>query len=117
MGCELHAAMVSCPLTARRYPIIDRVPSPAIDVATGTTVKVLHPHDTEGLSHEEEKDGAHSVPAEPYGNARQLERSCPEENVGWCLLCDGPIRSAQDLIPNTNTLNCPEGLKLESRLR
>ena len=44
-------------------------------------------------------------------------RSCPEENVGWCLLCDGPIRSAQDLIPNTNTLNCPEGLKLESRLR
>jgi hypothetical protein len=42
--------------------------------------------------------------------------SCPEENVGWCLLCDGPIRSAQDLIENTNTHNCPEGLRLESRL-
>jgi hypothetical protein len=43
--------------------------------------------------------------------------SCPEANVGWCLLCDAPIRSAQDLIPNSNTHNCPEGLKLESRLR
>jgi hypothetical protein len=40
---------------------------------------------------------------------------CPDESVGWCLLCDGPIRSAQDLIPNTNTHNCPEGLKLELR--
>jgi len=43
--------------------------------------------------------------------------SCPDKNVGWCLLCDGPIRSAQDLIPNTSTHNCQEGLKLESRLR
>ena len=42
---------------------------------------------------------------------------CPDENVGWCLLCDGPIRSAEDLIPNTSTHNCQEGLKLESRLR
>jgi hypothetical protein len=29
--------------------------------------------------------------------------SCAEENVGWCLLCDGPIRTAEDLIPETNT--------------
>jgi hypothetical protein len=43
--------------------------------------------------------------------------TCPDENVGWCLLCDGPIRTAQDLIENTNTHNCPEGIKLESRLR
>jgi hypothetical protein len=43
--------------------------------------------------------------------------SCPDENVGWCLLCDGPIRTGQDLIENTNTHNCPEGLRLESRLR
>jgi hypothetical protein len=56
--------MVSCPLIARRYPIIDCVLRPAIDVATGTTVTFLHPHDTEELSHEEEKDGAHSVPRE-----------------------------------------------------
>jgi hypothetical protein len=26
--------------------------------------------------------------------------SCPDENVGRCLLFEGPIRSAQDLIPN-----------------
>jgi hypothetical protein len=43
--------------------------------------------------------------------------SCANENVGWCLLCDGPIRTEQDLIENTNTHNCPEGLRLESRLR
>jgi hypothetical protein len=24
--------------------------------------------------------------------------TCPDENVGWCLLCDGPVRTAQDLI-------------------
>jgi hypothetical protein len=43
--------------------------------------------------------------------------ACPDENVGWCLLCDSPIRSEKDLIQETNTHNCPEGLKLESRLR
>jgi len=42
-------------------------------------------------------------------------KRCPDENVGWCLLCDGPIRSAQDLIPYSNTHNCPEGLRLELR--
>jgi hypothetical protein len=41
--------------------------------------------------------------------------SCPDENVGWCLLCDGPIRSAQDVIPNSATHNCPAVLRLESR--
>ena len=39
--------------------------------------------------------------------------SCPEANVGWCLLCDGPIRSENDLIPKTTTHNCPAGLRLE----
>jgi hypothetical protein len=29
--------------------------------------------------------------------------SCPDENVGWCLLCDGPIRSEKDQIPNRVT--------------
>jgi hypothetical protein len=43
--------------------------------------------------------------------------SCPDENVGWCLLCDGPIHSEKDLIPNSNTHNCPEGLSLESRIK
>jgi hypothetical protein len=43
--------------------------------------------------------------------------SCAEANVGWCLLCDGPIRSEKDLIPNSNTHNCPAGLKLELTMR
>jgi hypothetical protein len=42
-------------------------------------------------------------------------RSCPDENVGWCLLCDASIRRAQDLIPKTNTHNCAQGLRLELR--
>ena len=41
--------------------------------------------------------------------------SCAEESVGWCLLCDGPIRSEKDLIPKTTTHNCPAGLRLELR--
>jgi hypothetical protein len=41
--------------------------------------------------------------------------SCAEENVGRCLLYDGPIRSEKDLIQNSNTQNCPEGLRLELR--
>ena len=44
-------------------------------------------------------------------------QSCSDENVGGCLLCDGPIRSAQDLIPNSNTHNCPEGLMLKLRVK
>ena len=41
--------------------------------------------------------------------------TCPEENVGWCLLCDGPIYSETDLIPGTNTHNCAEGIKLSCK--
>ncbi len=41
-------------------------------------------------------------------------RSCAAANVGWCLLGDGPIRS-EDLIPKTNTHNCPASLRLELR--
>jgi hypothetical protein len=37
--------------------------------------------------------------------------SCPEENVGWCLLCNGPIFSEKDMIPETNTHGCPEGIR------
>jgi hypothetical protein len=47
----------------------------------------------------------------------EVTRSQGAQSVGWCLLCDGSIRSEKDLIPETNTHNCPEGLRLESRLR
>jgi hypothetical protein len=43
--------------------------------------------------------------------------NCPDENVGWYLLCDGPIHSAQDQIQNTNTHNCPAVRRLEASLR
>jgi hypothetical protein len=33
-------------------------------------------------------------------------------SVGWCLLCDGPILTENDLIPGTNTHNCAEGQSL-----
>lgn len=32
--------------------------------------------------------------------------------VGWCLLCNSPIETADDFIPETNTHSCPEGLRL-----
>jgi hypothetical protein len=40
----------------------------------------------------------------------------PQENVGWCLLCDGPIRSEADMIPGTNTHACSEGVRLNRSL-
>jgi hypothetical protein len=38
-----------------------------------------------------------------------------EPNVGWCLLCNRPIESESDLIPETNTHDCPEGRAFEKR--
>ena len=31
--------------------------------------------------------------------------------VGWCLLCNSPIESEDDFIPETNTHDCAEGLR------
>jgi len=36
-----------------------------------------------------------------------------ERNVGWCLLCNRPIKSEDDLIGKTNTHDCSEGHALE----
>jgi hypothetical protein len=35
------------------------------------------------------------------------------EKIGWCLLCNRPIRTEADLIPRTNTHNCARGWELE----
>lgn len=40
-----------------------------------------------------------------------------EPNVGWCLLCDCPIPSADDLIPGTNSHNCEAGRELDGKIR
>jgi hypothetical protein len=37
--------------------------------------------------------------------------ACDKPKVGWCLLCNSPIESEDDFIPDTNTHNCPEGLR------
>jgi hypothetical protein len=42
---------------------------------------------------------------------------CSEENVGWCLLCDHPIRSEADMIPEINTHACPEGIRFNRSVR
>jgi hypothetical protein len=39
-----------------------------------------------------------------------------EPNIGWCLLCNGPIRTEDDLIPGTNSHNCEEGRALEAKI-
>ena len=39
--------------------------------------------------------------------------NCEEPNVGWCLLCNSPIRTVADLIGGTNTHNCDMGRALE----
>ena len=31
------------------------------------------------------------------------------EVVGWCLLCNSPLRTEDDFIPETNTHNCERG--------
>ena len=33
-------------------------------------------------------------------------------SAGWCLLCNRPLKSPDDLISGTNIHNCPEGLRL-----
>ena len=42
---------------------------------------------------------------------------CKEPNVGWCLMCDSPIRSADDLIPGTSSHNCETGRALDEKIR
>lgn len=35
--------------------------------------------------------------------------------VGWCLLCNSPIRTESDFLPGTNTHNCEAGREFEAR--
>jgi hypothetical protein len=40
--------------------------------------------------------------------------SSSEHNIGWCLLCDSPIRNEADLIPGTQTHQCGAGRALHA---
>ena len=35
-----------------------------------------------------------------------------EPNIGWCLMCNRPIRCMDDMIPETDTHDCPAGRAL-----
>ena len=37
-----------------------------------------------------------------------------EPNVGWCLLCNSPIPTEADFIPETNTHDCDAGRMFEA---
>jgi len=83
--------------------------SPGINAVTSTTVRVHSVPRYRGCVKKK------MVPTQFPTNMMEMLynwQRCPDENVVWCLLCDGPIRSAQDLIPNSNTHNCLAGLKL-----
>jgi hypothetical protein len=38
------------------------------------------------------------------------------EIVGWCLLCNSPIHSESDFIPETSTHDCAAGRELEAKI-
>jgi hypothetical protein len=37
------------------------------------------------------------------------------EKVGWCCLCNSPIHSESDFIPETSTHDCPAGREFEAQ--
>jgi hypothetical protein len=39
-----------------------------------------------------------------------------EPRVGWCLLCNQPIRSEADFLENSHTHNCQAGRELEMKI-
>lgn len=41
---------------------------------------------------------------------------CEEPNIGWCFMCNRPIRSADDLINETATHDCERGRRLEEQI-
>ena len=46
---------------------------------------------------------------ENFGEMLQDMASSDEPCIGWCLLCNSPIRSEADMIPQTNTHKCKAG--------
>lgn len=60
------------------------------------------------------------VPVECPDNLEEMFEAwsaCKENNVGWCLLCNSAIRTAEDLLPGTSTHNCDAGRELEEKIR
>lgn len=59
----------------------------------------------------------------PLQNTPNLEETLDDyaaydgPKVGWCLLCNSPIQSDADFIPQTNTHNCAQGRRLHEQGR
>jgi hypothetical protein len=71
-------------------------------------------------SRRKEQHPADWVPIQVPPHFEQMYQNwveCEEPNIGWCMLCDEPIRSANDLIPGTNTHTCAAGRELEVKIR
>lgn len=43
--------------------------------------------------------------------------NCEGPKIGWCLLCNAPIRSVDDLIADTPTHNCEAGRRFEEEIK
>jgi hypothetical protein len=60
------------------------------------------------------------VPIQVPDNLEEMFQAwvdAPEPNIGWCLICNSPISTADDLIPGTNSHNCVEGRALDAKIR
>jgi hypothetical protein len=72
------------------------------------------------LSRRKQQHPAEWVPVQApphFGEMYQRWIECGEPNIGWCLLCDEPACSPDDLIPGTNTHTCAAGRELEEKIR
>ena len=59
------------------------------------------------------------VPVQVPDNMEEMFESWTnsrDKNVGWCLLCNSGIPTADDLIPDTSTHNCEAGRALEAKI-
>jgi hypothetical protein len=84
---------------------------------SATTTRRTKPSRVPGKAATPPKDW---VPIQVPPNLESMYQSwidCEEPNVGSCLLCDSPIRSADDMIPGTSSHNCAPGLALDEEIR
>lgn len=71
-------------------------------------------HLSHSVSEPLDERGRIEVPAN-IGDMLARWASSSESNIGWCLLCDSPIRDEDDLLPGTHTHDCETGRVLDAR--
>jgi hypothetical protein len=70
--------------------------------------------DLQAIGPHMQKDGVPIQVPENLEEMLEAWTSYAGENVGWCLLCNGPIHTEADMIPGTNTHDCEQGRAFES---